>query len=399
MFAKKYRVFYLVVCWMVFLSACGAGAGAKATPTPLPAIQQYEPTIYTVEQGPIVADTTLSGQVVPSRQDALFFRTSGFVTRVLVKEGERVEEGQLLAEMQVDDLFNQLEQANIDLAVAQANLAKAELARKYAVDRAQLNVTIAEARVALSELDMENAYSTAAKERAEIELTINQSNLELAKIALQEARDNAEASYESQTVDRATLSVQRLEGYLTERQIFAPYAGVILKSRVREGNSIDAFQEAIVIGDPTVKVVRSPMDFDLRNVLGKDSEVTLKFSSDDEVGYPVHFLPNFVPISDAVEETQTSSAPDFLYFELPEELQADEENLSRPVTLKVILGREEDALLIPPAAIRNYRGLNFVIVIDGDQRRRVEIYELGLQTPDRWQVIADLKAGDQVLGP
>jgi HlyD family secretion protein/macrolide-specific efflux system membrane fusion protein len=397
---RKYNRFvYLFVVLLVFLSACSSGGNTQATPTPLPAIKQYEPTIFTVERGAIVEEQSITGQVVPSRQDELFFRTSGFVTRVLVKEGEYVEAGQLLAEMQVDDLLNQLEQANIDLAVAQSNLDKSELARKYAVDRAALDVSIAEARVALAELDLETSFSTAAKERAEINLAINQSYLELAKISLQEAKENTEATYEAQAVDRALLTVQRLEGYLAERQIYAPYAGVVLRNRVREGNSIDAFKSAIEIGDPSETVVRAQMDFDLRNVLNKDSEITLKLSTDADEFYTVQFLPNFVPISTVAEETTSLSTPEFLYFSVPPELQGNDELLSRSVFMKVVLGREEDALLLPPAAIRNYRGLDFVIVVDGDQRRRVEIYEIGLQTPDRWQITADLNEGDQVLGP
>jgi multidrug efflux pump subunit AcrA (membrane-fusion protein) len=400
MFVQRVRAIGLFCLLAAFATACGGGGnGAQATPTALPRIQQYQPTIYTVERGPIESDTIVNGNIVPSRQDELFFRTSGYVTRVLVKEGEYVEAGQLLAEMQVDDLLNQLEQADIDLQVAQTNLAKAEAARKFAVDRAAIDVSVSEARLALAELDLENSYSTEAKERAEINLTIQQAYLELSKLALQEARDNAEATYEAQSVDRSLLTVTRLQGYLAERQIYAPYSGVIMKSRVREGNSADAFQEVIMIGDPTETVIRSPMDYDLRNLLSKNSEITLKLSADAEESYVVQFLPNFIPLSDSTEEKSTVAAAEFLYFSVPPELQGNDELLSRPAMLKVILGREDDALLLPPAAIRNYRGLDFVIVIDGEERRRVEIYEIGLKTPDRWQVNADLKEGDQVLGP
>jgi hypothetical protein len=37
-------------------------------------------------------------------------------------------------------------------------------------------------------------------------------------------------------------------------------------------------------------------------------------------------------------------------------------------------------LLLPPAAIREYKGLYFVIVQDGERRRRVEINEIGLKS-------------------
>ncbi len=84
---------------------------------------------------------------------------------------------------------------------------------------------------------------------------------------------------------------------------------------------------------------------------------------------------------------------------MPAELSREELPVGRTVNLKIVLGRKDDALLLPPAAVREYKGLRFVIVIDGDRRRRVEINEIGLQSNDRWEVIADLNEGDQVLGP
>jgi adenine deaminase len=67
--------------------------------------------------------------------------------------------------------------------------------------------------------------------------------------------------------------------------------------------------------------------------------------------------------------------------------------------LIVVIGRKDEALLLAPAAIREYRGQYFVVVLEGDRRRRVEINEIGLKTTDLWEVIGDLKAGDQVQGP
>jgi hypothetical protein len=63
------------------------------------------------------------------------------------------------------------------------------------------------------------------------------------------------------------------------------------------------------------------------------------------------------------------------------------------------LGKKDNVFLLPPAAIRNYRGINFVIVLEGDKRRRVDLYEIGLKTTERWEVIGELNEGDKVLGP
>ncbi len=125
---KMSRKMWLAVSLLGILSACMPSHRIAPTPTPLPPPVSYEKPIYTVERGSIVSQFTITGQVLPSRQERLFFRASGYVSRVTVQEGDRVKAGELLAELQVDDLLKSLEQARIDLEVAQSKLADDEKA-------------------------------------------------------------------------------------------------------------------------------------------------------------------------------------------------------------------------------------------------------------------------------
>ena len=393
---KLSRVFLMITGLFMLTAACGLSGSAKTTPTPLPPLTTYEKTIYTVERGPIVSEKSTIAEVVPSRQDELYFRASGYITRVTVKDGNTIKAGELLAEMQVDDLLNQLEQARIDLEVSQTSLARYQSDRKYAITRAEIDVKIAQARVELAKLDLKNAASPNARIQADFSLSINEANLELSKLALEQAKEDI-SSYEAQAVQRSQLAVNRLEALIAERQIVAPYDCIILKSRLREGTSVEAYQNAFVVGDPAELLVRLPMDRDLRDILTKESEIRMYLTADVEESINLQFIPNFLPIT-ASEESTTAQA-EYLYFALPEAMRTDAELMDRSVKLIMVLGRKDDALLLPPAAIRNYRGLNFVVVIEGEKRRRVEIYEIGLKTADRWEVISDLNEGDQVLGP
>ena len=133
---------WLAVSLLVALSACLPSRSAVPTPTPLPPPVSYEKPLYTVERGLIVSQFKLTGQVLPSKQDRMLFRASGFVSRVLVQVGDEVEAGQLLAELQIDDLLKELEQAYIDFQVAQADLATIEQDRQYAIARAERQVAI-----------------------------------------------------------------------------------------------------------------------------------------------------------------------------------------------------------------------------------------------------------------
>lgn len=392
-----WKTFSIIVSLSLVLSACGAGGGSQATPTPLPPLVSYESGIFTVEQSSIVSEKDLLGEIVPAKQDQLFFRASGFVTRITAKRGDLVKEGGVLAELQVDDMLAQLQQAHIDLEVAKSELQGFQVQHAYEVSRAQAEVTICEKRLEIAQLEVDNAFGT-AKDIALLNYDITEQNLTLAQesLTLKEQETNP---YAEQVVKRNELSLRRLATLLSERQIIAPYDGVILRSSIREGQGAEGYTTAFDIGDPNHLVVRAQFDWELRDKLSKTTEVNMFLSTDSEESWPATFLPNFLPISQTENSARADLNADFFYFDLPEVNISEEFTVGRSVFLTIILGRKDNALLLPPAAIREYKSLYFVVIQDGDRRRRVEINEIGLKSADRWEVIADLQPGDQVVGP
>ncbi len=396
-------------CWKIFsivpilafaLNACSAGSKGQATPTPLPPLVQYEQEIFTVEQGSIISEKEVVGGIVPAKQDQLFFRSSGFVTRVTVKQGDLVKEGDVLAEQQIDDMLAQLQQAQIDLEVAKADLEKYEVQHAFGVSRAQSEVTIAEKQLEMTQLEVDKTFG-AAKDIAQLNFDIAEQNLIMTQLnlALKEQETNP---YVEQIVQRNELAVQRLESLLAERQIIAPYDGIILKVNLREGQNVDGYSTVIDMGDPSDLVIRVQIDWELRGKLSSSTETHMFLSNSEEdadQSWPVTYLPKFLPISGTEDTAKFETSTNYFYFDLHDDEENEEFIVGRSVFLTVILGRKDDALLLHPAAIREYKGLYFVIVQDGERRRRVEINEIGLKSPARWEVTGDLQPGDKVVGP
>jgi multidrug efflux pump subunit AcrA (membrane-fusion protein) len=399
---RKYTILWLVTSlFAILLTSCSTATGRRPTPTPLPPMVKYEKSVFTVEVGPIVSEKKIYGEITPSRQDDLYFGASGYVDRVAVKQGDSVKKGDLLAELQVTDLLDQLEQANIDLEVAQANLEKGNAQREYNLQRAQIDVTILEKRVELAKLDLEKAYTKDARTNAQLNLEIVEQNLALAKLDLTQA-EQAVSTYEQQAVDRNQITVKRLTDLINNRRIYAPYDCIILRTSLRPGTQVEQFDTVLKIGDPTELVVRSGMDHELSLILTKNTEIHLYLPDDDEEGpgTQITFMPNFMPLT--LEESNklaTSTGPDYFYFSLPEGMDLSLVKVGMSVNMVVVIGRKDEAMLLPPAAIREYRGQNYVIVLDGERRRRVEINEIGLKSTDRWEITGNLQAGDQVQGP
>lgn len=82
-----------------------------------------------VRRAPATSDLVLPGNTTPVTEAYIYARASGYVKRRLVDIGDRVKEGQLLAEIDAPDLDQQVAQARASVAQAEKQLdqAKADL--------------------------------------------------------------------------------------------------------------------------------------------------------------------------------------------------------------------------------------------------------------------------------
>ena len=138
-----------MVLWMVI--ACGSpGSGGPTTPGAAPSPVHVLRVARTTEQ----ADLELPGTVAAERSVTLRPETTGLVVRVDFDHGDRVEEGQVLVQLQ-----DALQRAAVREAQAQVDLAKSQLDRTTALverqnaSRADLDRATAEDALARARLD------------------------------------------------------------------------------------------------------------------------------------------------------------------------------------------------------------------------------------------------------
>lgn len=166
----------------ILLTACqglfGRPIEEAPTPTPIPTPIVPEKPTYVVQRGKVTKQLEFTGRISPVEEMKLYFKTSGYVKRVLVKQGDRVKTGDLLAELEIDDLLKQMAQAEVTLNSAQLRLDEAEKALERQIAQAKLDLATAQAK--LTQAQNENADAIAAAEWA---LQIAQANLEEAEKA------------------------------------------------------------------------------------------------------------------------------------------------------------------------------------------------------------------------
>ena len=112
---KQQRTFsrwiLLAIVTALMLSACGS----QPTPTSTPTATAAETT------APIVS---ASGEVLPAQWTTLSFAQAGNLNELLVKEGDAVKAGEVIARLEAPDLNAALAQKQAAVKVAEANLAQ-----------------------------------------------------------------------------------------------------------------------------------------------------------------------------------------------------------------------------------------------------------------------------------
>ena len=119
---RKRRIWIISI--IVLLLAAGGGYAAYTRYFAL-AEEPPEPTLETatVTQGDIVITAEGSGELVPAAELELAFRTSGVLDEVLVEVGDQVQEGDVLARLETDNLERAVAEADVKVQLAQLDLA------------------------------------------------------------------------------------------------------------------------------------------------------------------------------------------------------------------------------------------------------------------------------------
>lgn len=127
-------------------------------------------TVATVAPAPAKAGPplTLSGELRPLAEAPIYARASGYVRKWNVDIGAKVEQGQVLAELDTPELDRELVQTKAELAQSEAALALAEsTAKRWREMLTGKTVSSQEADEKFADVDLKKALVDAAKAKAQ----------------------------------------------------------------------------------------------------------------------------------------------------------------------------------------------------------------------------------------
>jgi HlyD family secretion protein len=354
----------------------------------------------TVQRGPIRSQISTNGKVEPVRNFESHAPIATTVKRLLVKEGDHVRKGQLLLELDNDDIRAQAARAQAQIKAAQANLAatknsgtqeevltlKAQLAKTRAArDTAQRNLD------ALKRLQQQGAASEGEVRQAETTLQSTQADLNLLEQKQKERYSQPEVASTEAQAAQAQAAYESAQSALSKSSVRAPFDGIVYSLPVKLGAFVQAGDMLLQVADLSHVLVRAFVDEpDVgRLQMGQKVEVTWDAVPGRVWTGAVNSVPSTVKRSGNRNVGETTCLIDNRDLRLLP-------NINVGVTIVVaehnnVLTLQRDAL-----HIEDNKAYVFRIV---DSRLKRQAIEFSLQNLTRVEITSGLSEGDAVAMP
>jgi len=214
---------------------------------------KIDPTkIASIEQGDLAKSVVATGKVQPITKVEVKSKASGIVKKLLVDAGDRVKQGQVLAELDKEELQAQVRGDEAQLTAAEANFRAAEAdVERSKVDAEGVDVpTLQRAYERAKTMASQGVVSAAALDDAQrnYEMAVNKRDLARAQLTVNQAKvKQAQAQ-----VTQYKASLARSSEQLNYATIVAPIEGVVLSRDVEVG---DAVSSILVLGSSATLVM------------------------------------------------------------------------------------------------------------------------------------------------
>jgi HlyD family secretion protein len=349
--------------------------------------------IARVQEGPIEQSIVVSGRVQSPNRIEIGSVITGRVVKVLVEEGAIVTPGQLLIQLESEELQAALAQAAAGEAAAAAREASV---RELGLPQATDAVTQAEAQFKFAETEFNRNRELRDKGFISASRLQDQERLlEIARSQLTAARTGARAQGAGGVQAReAVVKLQEARATralaaskLAQTSIRAPVAGTVLARSAEPGDIVSPGKRLLVVN--ARGETRLTAQIDEKNLPYLKSDQEARASSE---AFPERsFAARLYYISPGVDITRGSVEARFRVAEPPDYLRAD-----MTVSIDIGIARKDRALTLPLTALRE-NGSERTVQVVRDGRTQTLRVESGVRGTRRIEILSGVDAGEPVL--
>lgn len=335
----------------------GPGGGFGGAFRPPVTVQMGE-----VTRGNIGARMTVVGNLIGQQTVDVVPRTGGRLVSVNVQLGDAVRRNQLLAKIEDFEIIEQVKQAEASFEVAKATIRQREADLKVA------------------ELNFDRSKNLFGRQL-------------LAKQALDDAESRYMAAVAQLDLARAQSSqtsarLEELQINLGNTRIVSPVDGFVGKRNADPGAWVSQQAPVVSVVDiSTLRLVANVVERDLRLVnVGDPAAVEVDaYPGDNFTGR----IARVSPVLDPATRTATMEV------EIP-----NRDGRLRPgMYARVLLTIEEreNTTLVPRLSVVDFEGRRGVWTMDAESKARFVPVKLGIEDPERMEILDGLSPGDRIV--
>lgn len=365
-----------------------------------------------VEQKTLPVTLTANGSVEAKRSINLSPKTAGTIKTLLVKEGDRVRQGQTIAVMDDTDLRGQLTQAQGQLAQQEANLQRllaGDRPQETLQLKARLRSTQAELQKAEADLNSyQQLYDEGAVSRQEYQQTVTardvaQANVEDAQqaLALSQSGTRQEEIAEARAqVQSARGSLETIQNQLDETKVLAPFDGVVVQTYADVGSFVSPSMSGSSDSASSSSILELASDR-LEIVVNIAESQIGKIKLDQTVQLKVDALPGEVLAGTVAQiaprATVSQNVTSFEVKVAVDESTSDRLAIGMNTEAEFEVSQLENALLVPNAAVVRQEEGTGVYVLNSDGVPVFQPIETGLSAEGYTEVKSGLQKNEEVL--
>ena len=353
-----------------------------------------------VEKADLAKSVVATGKVEPITKVEVKSKASGIVKKLYVEYGDRVKKGQLLAQLDKEEITAGVEQSRAALQAADANLKGSEADYERAkVDAESPDVPLLKrAYDRAVQMAKDGVVSESALDDAEkaYKLAVNKQNVARAQMIVLHAKITQSQAQVAQ--DQANL--KQLEEQLSYTDIESPIDGIVLSRDVEVGDAVSSILVlgssatlVMTIGDTSQVYVKGKVDeADIGRVyLGQPSRIKVESFKDKTFNGKVTKISPMGVEKDNVTTFEVRVSIENPGGELKAEMTANAE---------IILDEHKNVLQIPEGSILYDKDRNASVEVPdakGKEGKRKVAINIGISNGAKTEVLKGLNEGDQVI--
>lgn len=332
----------------------------------------------------LIQSLVLSAEFRPYQEVDVHAKVSGYIKDIYIDVGDRVKAGQLLAELEIPEFKDDLEQAEAanrrfeeEIIRAQSELKRAEATHEEAhISSIRLESVIKARPNLIAQQEIDQAVG---RDR------VAEAQVSTAKAALEVAKQQLEVSKANEG------KVKTLSTYLS---ITAPFTGVITKRFANKGALIQAGTASNTQAMPLVCISENSR---LRLILPVPESVVPNI----HIGMPVDIKVQSLEKSFKGQVSRFTSKVDMATRTMEAEVDIPNPGLlltpGMYASAIITLAQKDNALTVPTETVNRSADKATVLIVNNEKNIEERVLTLGMETDTKVEVLSGLEDGDLIV--